>query len=119
MFTQQTTAPRRPRLAAGALVAVALTAAVLVVAIQASSIRSTSIGPRVPEVPAQSAPTANAEVPTSVHISKGCWRRKFGCGQGATATANPEHRTSRHISKGCWRRKFGCGQGATTTAKRP
>jgi hypothetical protein len=100
-------------------VTLALTAAVLVVAIEASSISSTRIGPQVPRVPAQTALIANPDVRTNSYISKGCWRRKFGCGQGATTTAKPELRTTSHISKGCWRRKFGCGQEATTTAKRP
>jgi hypothetical protein len=116
MSTQETSARRRSRLAA-ALVALALTAAVLAVAIQASSIRSTRIGPQVPRVPAQTAPSANPDLRTSSHISKGCWH-KFGCGQDATATVKPDLRTSSHISKGCWH-KFGCGHGATTTAKRP
>ena len=128
MSIQETSARRRSRLAV-ALVALAVTAAVLVVTIQASSLRSTRIGPQVRGVPAQIALTANPEdhrrhaalgdLGTSRHVSKGCWRRKFGCGQGATTTANPDLRASSHISQGCWRRKFGCGQGATTTAKRP
>jgi hypothetical protein len=118
MSTRETSAKRRSRLAT-ALVALALMAAVLVVAIEASSISSTRMGPRVPQVPAQTGLIANADVRTSSHISKGCWRRKFGCGQGATTSAKPDLRTTSHISKGCWRRKFGCGQGATTTAKRP
>ena len=114
MFIQETIARRRSRVA-GALVALALTGAVLVIAIQADSIRSTRIGP---PVPAQSALTATPDVPTSIHIPKGCRRRKFGCGQDAGTTANRDLRTSGRTSKGCWRRKFGCGDGATTTAKR-
>ena len=127
MSTQETRAPRRSRLAT-ALVALALTVAVLVVASQASSIRSSRIGTQVTEVPAQTALTSNptahrrhaalGELRTSSHISKGCWRRKFGCGQGATTTTNPARPTSSHSFRGCWRRKFGCGQGATS-ANRP
>ena len=86
MSTQETSARRRFRLAVAAFIALAFTAAVLVVAIQASSIRSTRIGPQVPRVPAQTALTANPDLGTSSNISKGCWRRKFGCGQGATTT---------------------------------
>jgi hypothetical protein len=112
MFTQETSARTRSRLAI-ALVALVLTAAVLVVGSQASSIRSTRIGPQVPWVPAQ---TALPDLRTSSHIPKGCWP-KFGCGQDATTTANPDLRTSSHIPKGCWP-KFGCGQDATTTANR-
>ena len=119
MSTQQTSARRRSRGTAPVLVAFALTAAVLVVASQASSLRSTGIGPQVPRVPAQTAPTADPDLRTSSHISKGCWRRKFGCGHGETTIANPDPRTSSHTPKGCWRRKFGCGEGATTTARRP
>ena len=85
MSIQQTSALRRSRLGAS-LVALALTAAVLAVAIQASSVRSTRIDPQVPPVPA-TAQTANPDLRTSSHISKGCWRRKFGCGQSATTTA--------------------------------
>ena len=118
MFTQETRARRGSRQAVAALVALALTAAVLGVAIEASSTRSTPIGSQVQRVPAQPARTANADVPTSIRSPKGCWRRKFGCGQ-ATTTANPDLRTASHISKGCWRRKFGCGPVATTTSKRP
>jgi hypothetical protein len=61
-------------------------------------------------VPAQ---RALPDLRTSSNISKGCWRRKFGCGQDETTTANPDLRTSSNISNGCWRRKFGCGRDAT------
>jgi hypothetical protein len=109
MFTQESRARRRSRLA-GALAALALTAAILVVASQASSIMSTRIGSRVPRVSAQAALAANSDLQTSSYISTGCRRRKFGCGQDATTTANPKLGTSSRISKRCWRRKFGCGQ---------
>ena len=119
MFTQETSARSGSRLAAAVLVALALTVAVLAVAIEANSIRSGRIGPQVQRVPAQPVRIADPALPTSIRIPKGCRRRKFGCGQGATAAANSDLRTSSHTSKGCWRRKFGCGQGATTTSKRP
>ena len=112
MFIQEASARSRSRLTA-VLVALALMGAVLVVAIQASSITSTTIGP---QVPAHSAVTANPDPPRSIHISKSCRRRKFGCG---TPTASPDLRTSSRTPGRCWRRKFGCGDGATTSAKRP
>jgi len=117
MLTQETSARRGSRLAVAALVASALTAAVLAVAIEASSIRSNTIGSPVQRVvPAQPARPANADVPTSIPIPKGCRRRKFGCGQGQTSTATPGLPTSSNTPKGCWRRKFGCGDDATRRA---
>jgi hypothetical protein len=118
MSAQETSARTRSRRTGDVLRAFALAAAVLVVASQASSLRSTTIGPQVPLVPAQTALTANPDLRTSSQISKGCWRRKFGCGQDATTTANPDRRTSSHISKRCWRRKFGCGHGEAAIAPR-
>jgi hypothetical protein len=118
MFNQESSARTRSRLAT-ALVALALTAAVLVVVSQASSIGSTNIGEQVQSVPAQNDLTAIRRLQTSIHIPKGCTRRKFGCGQDATTTVNPDLQTSIHIPKGCTRRKFGCGQDATTTVNRP
>jgi hypothetical protein len=118
MFTQETSTRRRSRLAT-ALVALAVTAALLAVASQASSVSSTSIGPQAQWVPTQTDLTAIRELQTSIHIPKGCTRRKFGCGQDATTTANPDLRTSIRIPKGCTRRKFGCGRDATTSKDRP
>ena len=91
MSTQQTSARRRSRRTAPVLGAFALTAAVLVVASQASSLRSTGIGPQpqVPQAPAHTALTADPDLGTSSHTPKGCWRRKFGCGQGATTPKRP------------------------------
>jgi hypothetical protein len=124
MFTQETSARTRFRLST-TLVALALTGAVLVLAIQANSVRSTGLATQVPGVPAQTALSEIRDLQTSIHIPKGCTRRKFGCGQGATTSSNPDLRTSGRSSKGCWLNKFKtfsrsalgrCGQGAATAA---
>jgi hypothetical protein len=89
--TQQISARRFSRLATVVFAPLALTAAVLAVAIQACSITSTRIDPQVPRVPAAIAVTATPAPRTSGHDSERCWRRKFGCGHGATTTAkHPE-----------------------------